>query len=105
MGNDLVDAIVRQIRTALGLQNERSCCPAGNRYFLEVCDMVRVHRGAANTLSNTDTVPANVTSSVDSEFAVKSIQKGNMTAHLVFVKTDCIDWRLGLVKEPPRGEV
>lgn len=40
-----------------------------------------IYRGAANTLSNTDTVPASVTSSVDSDVAVKSIQKGNMTAH------------------------
>ena len=45
-------------------------------------DKFNTYRGAANTLSKTDTVPANVTISVDRDEAVKSIQKGNMTANL-----------------------
>lgn len=39
----------------------------------------------ANIVINTVTVPASVASSVDSDEAVKSIQKGNMTANLVVV--------------------
>lgn len=92
-------------RAVPGLQGVRSCCPADNRCFSEVCTTPEIYRGAANTLISTDTVPARVTSSVESDVAVKSIQKGNMTAHLEFVNLDCYEGDSGRVKQPPRREV
>jgi hypothetical protein len=41
------------------------------------------YRGAVNRPNNTETVPTSVTSSDERVDAVKSIQKGNMTANLV----------------------